>query len=82
MWIKMEKESEILGKHGPGLLRWICSYWTSLRKMPDDQFVPNGYPGSLRALLPKDPPNYPDSFRDVLESLKTVVMPNVSEVQL
>ena len=63
---------------GHRLIDWIADYRASAAKRPVMSTVE---PGSIRAQLPKSPPDAPESMEGILRDVETIVVPGLSHWQ-
>ena len=63
---------------GHRLIDWVADYRASTPSRPVMSTVE---PGSIRAQLPKDPPNAPQSMDEVLADVERIVVPGLSHWQ-
>jgi aromatic-L-amino-acid decarboxylase len=65
-------------KAGHKLVDWIADYRTNIEKYP---VMSRSVPGEIRAQLPSDPPQAPETFEQILNDMETIVMPGLSHWQ-
>jgi aromatic-L-amino-acid decarboxylase len=63
---------------GHRLIDWIADYRASAPSRP---VMSRAEPGSIKAKLPKAPPDRPESMEDVLRDVEEIVMPGLSHWQ-
>lgn len=64
---------------GKATIDYIANYNENLR---DREVLPSVKPGYLCDLLPKEAPERPDSWRQVLEDIEKHIMPGVSTIEI
>jgi len=69
---------EAFRRNGHALIDWLSDYYTRLSTMSVYEPVE---PGSVRAQLPQEAPEHPESFEAVLADLDQVVMPALAHWQ-
>ena len=69
---------EAFRRNGHVLIDWVSDYYTRLSTMP--VYEP-AEPGSVRAQLPQEAPEHPESFEAVLADLDRVLMPSLAHWQ-
>jgi aromatic-L-amino-acid/L-tryptophan decarboxylase len=65
-------------RHGHALIDWLADYHQTLAARPVQATT---RPGTVRAMLPADPPENPEGFESCIADLDTVVAPNLSHWQ-
>jgi len=65
-------------KFGHELIDWIADYRSGIAKFP---VLAQTAPGAIKARLPIEPPEQPESFRDILHDVDEIVVPGLSHWQ-
>src|SRR5262249_28571366 len=60
---------------GHALVDWIAEYRSSLPKL---RVMSDPEPGTIRALLPPDPPSEPEPMESLFADLRRVVLPGIT----
>ena len=63
---------------GYQMVDWIADY---LATVGERNITPHVEPGEIRALLPRQAPESPESFDEIMEDLDRVVMPGITHWQ-
>src|SRR5262245_8047693 len=65
-------------KVGHRLIDWIADYRAQVEKFP---VMSPATPGSIKAQLPSDPPQAPESFDEIFRDLEKIILPGLSHWQ-
>ena len=65
-------------KWGHAVVDWVARYQETVEQLP---VLSNAQPGSIRAMLPPNPPQHPESFDGVLADVERVIMPGITHWQ-
>ena len=65
-------------EHGKALIDWIADYYEQVETYPVLSAVA---PGSIRAALPPNPPDKPESFDEMMDDVGHVIMPGITHWQ-
>eukprot|EP00127_Corallochytrium_limacisporum_P003251 Clim_evm100s147 gene=Clim_evmTU100s147 len=67
-------------KHGHAMVEWIAEYYENLDKK-EVSVLPSVQPDYLKELIPKEAPEQPESFEQVMEDVNTKILPGVTHWQ-
>ena len=62
-------------KRGEEMVEYICQYMNTIQER---RVTPSIEPGYLRDLLPKEPPNTPENWDDIMDDVEKKIMIGVS----
>lgn len=65
-------------EHGKALIDWIADYYEQVETYPVLSAVA---PGSIRAALPPNPPDKPESFDEMMADVERIIMPGITHWQ-
>ncbi len=60
---------------GNRFVEWICSYFGDIASYP---VLSTSKPGDIRNALPGNPPEYSESFNDIIKDLDNIIMPGIT----
>ena len=63
-------------RRGKEMVDYIADYLENIEKR---QVYPDVEPGYLRALIPEEAPEQPETYEDVVKDIERVIMPGVSQ---
>jgi len=63
---------------GHEMIDWIADYWETVEERP---VLSQVAPGDIRASLPKQPPESPEPWGDIMSDVDTLIMPGVTHWQ-
>lgn len=62
-------------KFGKAAIDYLVNYFETIRERP---VLPSVEPGYLQHLIPKEVPENPEKWEDILKDIERVIMPGVS----
>ncbi len=65
-------------RYGYALVDWLADYFENLE---DRDVLPNIEPGDIRAMLPENAPEKPESMEAIINDLDEIVMPGMAHWQ-
>lgn len=70
--------AEEFRRHGRAVIDWIADYYERIETLP---VLSRAEPGSVRALLPLDPPAHGEPFESLLADVDRVILPGITHWQ-
>jgi aromatic-L-amino-acid/L-tryptophan decarboxylase len=76
--IKLDMPPGEFKEVGYKLIDWSADYLDNIEKFP---VLPNVKPGEIRSKLPKDAPDEPESFDQIISDINNIILPGITHWQ-